>query len=123
VKLSWFLIGPLLTLLVLACFERLIPTRYYLPDPAPLALAAVAFSGFAGGLRSALLSALLALAYGFHFYSNPYAPGQLLHLTQDNLRRFLLLLVTTPTVAVMSGLRNRPAEWKSQADRSAAGTR
>lgn len=102
--------GPLLTLLVLVVVEALSHTAYSLPEASPLYLTAVVYSASTGGLRPGLLSGGLVLLYAAYSCSIPYVPRQFLHMTDDNLRRFLVIAVTMPIVAVMVGRLKGSAE-------------
>lgn len=95
--------GPLLTLLVLVGTEALSRTAWYLPEPAALSLTAVVYSAATGGIRPGLLSAALVLLHALYACSVPYVPRQLFHMTDANLRRFLLITLTAPLVAVLVG--------------------
>jgi hypothetical protein len=95
--------GLLLTLLALVITEALSRTAYYLPDPSPLSLVVVVYAAASGGLRQGLISTALVLLYSAYACSVPYVPRQLFHVTEENLRRFLVMAVATPVVALMVG--------------------
>ena len=92
--------GPLLTLLTLAGLAFFAETPR-IQNPAVVYLIPVVFSAYIGGLGPGLLSAGMGLAFCALFYSEP---GHLFHYSPDNLRRFLLLAVATPTITLMVGL-------------------
>jgi signal transduction histidine kinase len=99
--------GPYVTLALLFAVEllgRMVPG---FPDPWPVILMSVVYAGFAGGLRGGLMSAALACAYAAAHLAQP---GQPLTYTDDALRRLLMLLATTPALAVMVGWLKRRAE-------------
>jgi len=86
-RLKGSLVGPLVTLAVLAAFVILDATMVRIQNPAPIFLIAVTFSGYVGGVAPALASAALAIAFSLYYF---LAPGQLLVYTPaDQARRVL----------------------------------
>jgi PAS domain S-box-containing protein len=90
--------GPLLTAIaagVLVVMER---TPLYVPNPGSVLVAVVAYAGFLGGVRSGLVSASIALIYSAYFFTvtGPSIAG-------DNGRRFIVVLLATPAVALATG--------------------
>ena len=107
--------GPLLTLLLLVLTEWLSRSPYYIPDPGAVGLAAVVYSAASGGVRPGMFSAALVLLYTWYTVSTPYVPRQLLHLTEENLRRLLVMLVLTQSLALLVGrLRDQRAIIRSE---------
>jgi hypothetical protein len=102
--------GPLLTLLVLVGVEALSRTAWYVPEPAALSLTAVVYSAATGGIRQGLISAALVLLHAAYAASSPYVPRQLFHMTDYHLRRFMIITLTAPLVAVMVGRLKERAE-------------
>jgi len=103
--------GPLLTLGVAAVIELLSRTAFKIPNPPAFLLLTVVFSGFRAGLRSGLLSAAAAWVYFAYYFSVPQQP---FHYTDENLRRVLVWLVTTPAIALMVGIQRRHIERMSE---------
>ncbi len=105
---SWFQQGsPILTVVVLIAIELLDKTLFKIPNPAPIYLTTVVYAAFSGGLHSGLVSAGITLLYAVYYFSSP---GQLLHYTDDNVRRVIILAVTTPAIAIMVGILKRRVE-------------
>lgn len=104
--------GPVLTLGVAAVIEWLSRTAFKIPNPPAFLLLMVVFSGFRAGLRSGLISAAAAWVYFAYYFSIPHQPFQ---YTDENLRRVLVWLVTTPAIALMVGIQRRHIERMSEA--------
>lgn len=120
---NWQLMSSLLlTVVTLVVIELLSKTVFEIPNPSPIYLTAVVYAAFSGGFRSGLLSAAIALLYGFYFFSTP---GRLFHYTDDNLQRVIVLVVTTPAIAIMVGILKRRAELlaREQVTRAAVDVR
>ena len=66
--------GPLLTLAVLIVLDLLARAGTPLAEPFPLLLLTVAISGYLGGLRTALISAVGTVVYAVHFLAEPGMP-------------------------------------------------
>ena len=66
--------GPLLTLGALILIDQL--ARHGMPVlyPFPILLLTVVISAYLGGLRTALISAVLTVLYGVHFFAEPGLP-------------------------------------------------
>jgi PAS domain S-box-containing protein len=92
--------------MVLIAIELLDKTFFNIPNPAPIYLTAVVYAAFSGGLRSGLVSAAITLLYGVYYFS---IHGQF-HYTDDNLRRVIILAVTTPAIAIMVGILKQQVE-------------
>jgi len=58
-------LAPVTVLVGIAVVELLVAYFPNLPEPAPIILVGVAFSGFVAGLESGVLSSLIAMAYAF----------------------------------------------------------
>ena len=107
-----YLGGPLLTLGVAALLEGLSPTAWRIPDPPALLLPAVLLSVLTGGLRSGLVSTVLAWLYLAY---DLYAPGRPFAYTGDDLRRLLVWGGALPTVALLAARLKRRAEQLAEA--------
>jgi signal transduction histidine kinase len=119
-----FLLGPALTLLVLIVIEASNRWLFTIPNPGVIYFTAVVFAAFHGGMVPGLLSAGITLVYAALFFSKPGAPFT---FTPDNFARMLVLLVSTPAVAVMVGFLQRRAVHTTallrERDRAEAATR
>ncbi|MDR7439700.1 MAG: PAS domain S-box protein [Armatimonadota bacterium] len=98
------LTGPVLTVLVLLALELLSHWAIRLPNPAAAYLLAVAYSAYAGGVGSGLVSALLSFAYAAWVFSEP---GQPFRYSAENGLRIAVLALATPALAVMVGFLRR----------------
>lgn len=99
------LAGPLLTALVLMAFVVLDATVVRIQNPAPIFLIAVTFAGYVGGLRPALVSAALAIAFSAYYFS---APGQRFTYTPTDEARLAAIALGSAAIAVLTGaLRER----------------
>ncbi|MDR7603028.1 MAG: PAS domain S-box protein, partial [Armatimonadota bacterium] len=98
------LTGPVLTVLVLLALELLSHWAIRLPNPAAVYLLAVAYSAYAGGVGSGLVSALLSFAYAAWVFSEP---GQPFRYSAENGLRIAVLALATPALAVMVGFLRR----------------
>ncbi len=93
--------GPLLASGVAVAIEVLSRGVFTIPNPPAILLLIVVFSAFIGGVRSGLVTALIAWLYFVYFFS---IPGQPFHHTEANLRRVIVWAVTTPVMAIMVGI-------------------
>ncbi len=66
--------GPLLTLAVIILLDILTRSGTPVLYPFPVLLLTVVLSGYLGGLRTALISAVLTVLYGVHFFAEPGFP-------------------------------------------------
>jgi two-component system cell cycle sensor histidine kinase/response regulator CckA len=90
--------GPLLTLGTIIVLDQLTRAGTPVLYPFPILLLTVVLSAYLGGLRTALVSAVLMVLYGVHFLSEPglpprYVPGKAASL--------LVLGIISPIVAVL----------------------
>ena len=92
------LIGPLLTVGALVTVELVAGTALRIPNPAAVLLLTTVYSAFSGGRRAGYASATITCAYLAYFFA---VPGQLVHYTDENLRRALIWLVAIPLMALM----------------------
>ena len=99
--------SPLLTVVVIIAIELLNKTVFKIPNPPPLYLTVIVYTAFSGGLRSGLLSAAITLLYTVYFFSTP---GKLFHYSDENLRRVIVLAVTSPAIALMVGILKQRVE-------------
>jgi PAS domain S-box-containing protein len=114
--------GLLLTAVAAAGLALLERTPLYVPNPGSVLIVVVAYAAFLGGVRSGLLSAGIALVYSAYFFGVTASSIQ-----GDNGRRMIVLLLTTPAVALAIGrLKERLSRTRSaqqRADDEAATTR
>ena len=80
----WILLGPFLTVCVVALTEGLSRAGGRIPNPPALLILTVVVSAFSGGLPAGLLSAAVAWVYAAYFFSLPSHPFQ---YTEENLLR------------------------------------
>jgi K+-sensing histidine kinase KdpD len=66
--------GPLLTLAALILMDQLARRGMPVLYPFPVLLLTVVISAYLGGLRTALVSAVLTVLYGVHFFAEPGLP-------------------------------------------------
>jgi len=99
-------LGPALTLVVLLTIEAANRWLFTIPNPAVIYFTAVVFAAFHGGIVPGLVSAAITLLYAALFFSTPGAPFT---FTPDNSARMLVLLLSTPAVAIMVGFLQRRA--------------
>ncbi len=99
--------GPLLASGVAAALELLSRGAFKIPNPPAILLLIVVFAAFIGGVRSGLVTALIAWLYFVYYFS---IPGHPLHYTEENLRRVIVWAVTTPVMAIMVGVLKHHAE-------------
>ncbi|HKU61321.1 MAG TPA: ATP-binding protein [Gemmatimonadales bacterium] len=105
--------GPLLTLVTLIGLDQLARHREPLTHPFPLLLLTVAYAAYAGGLLSAVVSAVLTGLYAAHFLSDPGTP---LHYSGGNSLALLVTVVGAVGVAVLVS-RLRVQALRGRADR------
>jgi signal transduction histidine kinase len=96
--------GPAVTFSVVAAIEATNLLLFTIPNPAILYITAVVFAAYNWGLVSGLLSAALTLLYAAIFFSDH---GHLFHYSPDNFMRVLVLVLSTPAMAVMVGILQR----------------
>src|SRR4028119_2170173 len=99
--------SPLLTVVVIIAIELLNKTVFRIPNPPPIYLTVIVYTAFSGGLRCGLISAAITLLYTVYFFSTP---GKLFHYSDDNLRRVIVLAVTSPAIALMVGILKQRVE-------------
>ena len=109
--------GPLLTLAVLIVLDLLARAGMPLLEPFPVLLFTVAISGYLGGLRTALVSAVLTVLYGVHFFAEPgmplrYRPGGAMSL--------LVVGLIAPGVAILVSRLHDAARRGREAELSRA---
>jgi two-component system, cell cycle sensor histidine kinase and response regulator CckA len=90
--------GPLITLAALIVLDQLARTGTPVQHPFPLLLLTVVISGYLGGLRIALISAVLTVLYGVHFFAEPRMP---LHYRPSGAMNLFMIGVIAPGVAVL----------------------
>jgi two-component system, cell cycle sensor histidine kinase and response regulator CckA len=109
--------GPLLTLAALIVLDLLARAGTPLLEPFPVLLLTVAISGYLGGLRTALVSAVLTVLYGVHFFAEPgmplrYRPGSAMSL--------LVVGLIAPVVAILVSRLHDAARRGREAELSRA---
>ena len=90
--------GPLLTLAIMITFDQLNRAGSPVQHPFPVLLLSVVVSAYLGGLRIALISAVLTVLYGVHFYSQPGLPPR---YSPNSALGLLVLGVVAPGVAIL----------------------
>jgi two-component system cell cycle sensor histidine kinase/response regulator CckA len=90
--------GPLLTLATLILLDLLARAGMPVLYPFPVLLLTVAISGYLGGLRTALVSAVLTVLYGVHFFSEPGLPLRYRHSGAYSL---LVIGLAAPAIAIL----------------------
>ena len=90
--------GPLLTLGALILIDQL--ARHGMPVlyPFPILLLTVVISAYLGGMRTALISAVLTVLYGVHFFAEPGLP---LHYRPSGGYSLLAVGLIAPGIAVL----------------------
>ena len=109
--------GPLLTLGALIVLDLLARAGAPLSEPFSVLLLTVVISAYLGGLRTALISAVLTALYGVHFLAEPgmplrYRPGSALSL--------VLIALIAPAVAVLVSRLHGAARRGREAELSRA---
>jgi hypothetical protein len=90
--------GPLLTLAALIALDLLARSGTPVLEPFPVLLLTVVISAYLGGLRTALVSAVLTVLYGVHFLAEPGMP---LRYRPESAMSLLVIGVIAPGVAVL----------------------
>lgn len=99
--------GPVMTAVLAVLVEVLRGTAFSVPNPPAFLVLAVVTSTFLGGLRSGLLSGLLAWIYISYFFS---LSGEPFRYSEENLRRVMVWAGTIPLLVVLVGSLKRKAE-------------
>jgi Domain of unknown function (DUF4118)/GAF domain len=109
--------GPLLTLAALILMDQL--ARHGMPVlyPFPLLLFTVVISAYLGGLQTALISAVLTVLYGVHFFAEPGLP---LRYQPSGAYSLLVVGLVAPGIAVLVSRLRSAAERGRQAELSRA---
>ncbi len=97
-------LGPLLTLAVAIGSDLLARHGVAVPNPVALLLLTVVYAALQGGLQPALISALLAVLYGAHYFSG--RAGMLVYSGEGALS-VLALVIAAPAIALLVA-RARP---------------
>ena len=90
--------GPLLTLAALIVLDLLARAGTPVLEWFPVLLLTVVISGYLGGLRTALISAVLTVLYGIHFLAEPGMP---LRYQPSGAMSLLVVGLIAPGVAVL----------------------
>jgi PAS domain S-box-containing protein len=90
--------GPLLTLATLILLDLLARNGTPVFSPFPVLLLTVVISGYLGGLRTGLISAVLTVLYGVHFFAEPGLP---LRYKPESALSLLAVGLVAPGVAVL----------------------
>ena len=113
-SLLHYVSGPFVTVLTIVMIELLARASINIPNPPVIYFVAVVYSAFTGGVTVGLISGSITLLYAAYFFS---IPGNLFHYSPENLRRLIVLFITTPVVALMTGILKRQNE-RSQKENS-----
>lgn len=98
--------GPIVVLIGVAISEQLLAVHPRLPEPGILILVATAIAGFYRGLKSAVLSSLIAVAYALVFVAGRHES----HGTNtDFCYEAIFLAAASPALAIMGGLLRQHA--------------
>ena len=90
--------GPLLTLATAILFDQMARRGLPLPHPFVFLLLTVLYSGYSGGVRPGLISAVLTLLYAVHFLAEP---GSILRYTQENAYTLMGLVLVLPLTLLL----------------------
>ena len=90
--------GPLLTLAVIILLDLLVRAGTPVLYPFPVLLLTVVIAASLGGLRTALISAVLTVLYGVHFFAEPGMP---LRYRPSGAASLLVIGVIAPMVAAV----------------------
>ncbi|HEU4648920.1 MAG TPA: response regulator [Gemmatimonadales bacterium] len=99
-------LGPLLTLALAIAADLLARRGFPRPEPIAALLLAIAYAGLQGGLQPGLISAVITIVYGAHYFAEP---GQPFHYTVDGALSFGALALAAPALAVLTGRRGDQA--------------
>ncbi len=105
--------GPLVTLATLIVLDQLTRAGTPVTYPFTILLLTVVISAYLGGLRTGLVSAVLTVLYGVHFFSEPGLP---IHYTAPSGSSLIVLCVATVTVAVLVSRLHREANEGREAE-------
>jgi PAS domain S-box-containing protein len=109
--------GPLLTLGALILMDLLARKGMPILYPFPILLLTVVVSAYLGGLRTALISAVLTVLYGVHFFAEPGLP---LHYRPSGAYSLLVVGLVAPGIAVLVSRLRSAAERGRRAELSRA---
>jgi two-component system cell cycle sensor histidine kinase/response regulator CckA len=105
--------GPLLTLGTAIVFDQMARHGLHFAHPFAFLLLTVVYSGYSGGVRPGLISAILTLLYAIHFLADP---GSILHYTQANAYTLMGLVFVVPiTLLLVVRLRDAAERARSMA--------
>ena len=96
--------GPLLTLAVTIVLDQLARRGLPVAQPFPALLLTVVYSGYSGGVRAGVLSAVLTVLYALHFLSYP---GQILSYSPSAAVSLLLVGLAAPVLAFLGARLDR----------------
>ena len=99
-RLGLHVSGPLVTLAAVIGLDVLNRMGVAVPNAPVLLLVCVAYAAVRGGLRPAITSAVFVMLYALHFYSDP---GAVLEYSAENRGRLLVIIASTPTMALLIG--------------------
>ncbi len=109
--------GPLLTLAALIVLDLLARSGTPVLEPFPVLLLTVVISAYLGGLRTALISAVLTVLYGVHFFAEPGMP---LRYRPEGAMSLLVVGLIAPGVAVLVSRLHDAARRGREAELSRA---
>ena len=104
--------GPLLTMTVAIALDLLTRANVQIP-PFPILLLTVVFAALRGGVGSGIVSALIALTYGYHFLSED---GQGRLFSPENFREFIVVGLVAPAMVAVAVLGRRWYATRVRAD-------
>ncbi len=105
--------GPLLTLAVIILLDLVARKGMPILYPFPILLLTVVVSAYLGGLRTALVSAVLTILYGVHFFAEPGFP---LHYQPSGAYSLLVLGLVASGIAVAVSRLREAAERGRRAE-------
>jgi two-component system sensor histidine kinase/response regulator len=104
--------GPAIAVAVILVIEAVeFVFGVHMPNLSAILSLIVVLSGFMGGVRPGLFSAVIAIAYYSYYFSTPLQPFR---YSEDGFLRVVVLAVTTPLVAVMASVAKRRADRLAQ---------
>lgn len=104
---------PFLTFLAIPIINLL-----NIPNPAIIFMLMVVYFSFIGGIVSGGISALLTIVYSAWFFSDA---GSFFRFNSENLKKFLLILITMPVTVLMVGrLKDKLKEKTTQLEKKMA---
>ncbi len=104
--MSRAVIGPLLTLAVAVAADLMARHGFAAPHPVALLLLTVVYASLEGGVQPGLVSAVIVIVYGAHYFADPEPR---FHYTTEGALSFIALAVVAPAITVLIG--RRAEQW------------